>query len=101
MILQAVGQSNERAAACYRRAHILDPTSFRWVYYLALVQGAEGGYAEAVATLRDALRLDPEYVPAQLKLGGYLLALGKWQEATQLFEALVKKHPENAEAFYG
>lgn len=66
-----------------------------------MVQEAEGGYVEAAATLRDALRLDPEYLPAQLKLGGYLLALGKWEEAAQLFEALAEKHPENAEAFYG
>jgi len=101
MILQAFGPYGESAAVCYRRAHMLEPKSFRWVYYLALVQGAEGGHAEAIATLREALRLDPEYLPAQLRLGGYLLAVGKWQEAAQLFEGLVKKHPENAEAFYG
>src|SRR6266568_4212079 len=57
MILQAYQHGDERAGICYRRAHSLDQVSFRWAYYLALVQSEEGHYAEAVLTLQEALRL--------------------------------------------
>ena len=36
---------------------------------------------DAALTLADALRMHPGYVPAQLKLAGSLLAIGKWQES--------------------
>lgn len=101
MVLHAYQQSDERAKICYRRAHLLDPTSFRWVYYLGSVQAARGKYDEAIATLREALRLDPEYLPAQLKLGDCLLASTNAEEARQLYEGIVKRHPDSAQAHYG
>ncbi|MBI1940183.1 MAG: tetratricopeptide repeat protein, partial [Acidobacteria bacterium] len=66
MALQAHGLY-ERAEVCYRRAHLLDPASFRWAYYLGMVLAARGKYDEAIAGLGRALGLDPQYVPAQLK----------------------------------
>lgn len=99
-VLYAFGFLAE-AEACYQRARLLDPVAFRWNYYLALAQADRGNWEGAAATLRESLRINPEYLPAQLKLGGYLLALGKWQEASELFEAVVKKHPASAEAYYG
>jgi len=101
MILHAYQQSDQRAEVCYRRAHLLDPASFRWVYYLGSVQAARGKYDEAIATLREALRLDPEYLPAQLKLGDCLLASTNAEEARQLYEGIVKRHPGSAQAHYG
>jgi tetratricopeptide (TPR) repeat protein len=101
MVLQASDQADEWAEACYRRAHLLDPTSFRWVYYLGIVLANRGEYDEAAATLRDALRVDPEYLPARLNLGECLLASGKWQLAAELFEALVRKNPDSPHAHYG
>jgi len=100
MLLHAWGFPAE-AEVCYQRARLLDSASFRWIYYLALAKTDQGNWAAAVTALNEALRLNPQYVPAQLKLGGLLLALGKWQDAAQLFEALVKAHPGSAEAFYG
>ena len=101
MILHAYQQSDQRAEVCYRRAHLLDPASFRWVYYLGSVQAARGKYDEAIATLREALRLDPEYLPAQLKLGDCLLALGNAEGARKLYEGIVGRHPDIAQAHYG
>jgi tetratricopeptide (TPR) repeat protein len=101
MVFEAHNPADLRAEICYRRAHVLDPSSFRWGYYLGLVLAAEGEYEEAVVTLRDALRIDPEYLPARLNLGECLLASGKWQEAGELFVALVREYPDSPLAHYG
>jgi len=101
MALQAYSPTDERAEACYRRAHLLDPASFRWAYYLALVQAAEGKYPKAVATLREGLRLNLEYLPAQLKLGECLLASGSGAEARSVYAEVVRRHPESAQGYYG
>ena len=89
------------AQICYRRARSLDPGSLQWTYYLGLTQADLGNWGDAAATLHEAVRLNPEYLPAQLKLGGCLLASGRWQEAAQVYEAVLRKHPENAAANYG
>lgn len=91
----------EEAGVCYRRARLLDRASFRWAYFLGLVQAGRGNCREAAATLRAALRLDPEYLPAQLKLGECLLGSGSWQEAAELYEAILAKHADSAEVYYG
>jgi len=91
----------ELAARCYGRAHWLDPKAFRWLYYLGSLQSAQGKRAEAATTLRAALRLNPGYLPARLKLAENLLAAGDWEEASRIYEIIVKEHGDAAEAYYG
>lgn len=100
MVLHAY-QQYEAAEASYRRAHLLEPSAFRWLYYLGWVQAAQGHYDRAAATLGDALRLTPGDSRAELKLGECLLALGRWDEAGKLFGEVLLKHPQSAEAQYG
>jgi tetratricopeptide (TPR) repeat protein len=50
----------------------------------------------AEAHLRDALRLDPEHLEANVGLAGALEAQGKNAEALALFEEQVRKHPMRA-----
>src|SRR5947208_272661 len=38
MLLQAADKSDKRAEIYYRRAQLIDPTSFRWTYYLGALQ---------------------------------------------------------------
>ena len=42
-----------------------------------------------------------DYVPAQLKLADSLLAIGKWDESRDIYQAISGAHPESAEAYYG
>jgi tetratricopeptide (TPR) repeat protein len=100
MVLHAHSLPAE-AEVCYRRAHLLDPASFRWTYYLALVEMDQARCNDAVPAFRDALRIDPDYLPSQLRSGECLLASSNWDEAGKLYEPLVQKHPESAEAHYG
>ena len=85
------------AEVCYQRAHLLDPTSFRWAYYLGLVQMGQAKCDEAVATLRQ----HSDYLPAQLGLGQCLVGSARWEEARKLYEEILQKHPDSPEAHYG
>jgi tetratricopeptide (TPR) repeat protein len=100
MFLHAHNLDTE-AAVCYRRAHLLDPTSFDWVYYLGLAQADQGEFEEAALALRQALHQNPKYLPAELHVGESLLASGKWQEALQFYKGMIARHPDRAEAYYG
>jgi tetratricopeptide (TPR) repeat protein len=91
----------ESAEIWYDRARQLDPVAFRWLYYLGSLQSALGKRAEATDTMRAALRLSPDYLPARLKLAENLLATGDWEEAAGIYETMVKEHPDVAEAYYG
>ncbi len=100
MILQTYGLLQE-AAVCYRRARWLAPSAFRWAYYLAIVESANGHCDAAAATLRRAPRVAPDYVPAKLRLATCLLASADWSGSEELYGSIVKQHPGNADAYYG
>src|SRR5579859_712316 len=109
MVLDAY-QQYESAAFCYRRAHELNPRVFRWAYYLGADQLHQGEYDQAAATLRQALALSQDYLPARLKLAESLLAGGNLDESGKIYEAILKdvaKKPRDgdkaatAEALYG
>jgi protein O-GlcNAc transferase len=100
MILDAYEQY-DAAAICYQRAQRLDSRSFRWLFYLGWVQAAQGRHDQAAMTLGNALRIQPGYVPAQLKLAESLFAIGRWDESRDIYQAVRTAHPESAEARYG
>jgi len=89
------------AEVCYGRARRLAPREFRWIYYLGTAQAALGRHGEAAATLREALLLEPDYLPARLKLAESLLAAGELAGSVELFRAVLKKQPPLAMAHYG
>jgi len=100
MVLQAYEQY-EPAAALYERARSLAPDEFRWVYYLGIVRAALGGPAEAITALKEAVRLKPDYLPAQLKLAESLSAVGESGESQRHYEAVLKIAPGSAFAHFG
>src|ERR1700693_1432793 len=65
MVLQSYGLFQE-ATKHYERAAALEPSEFRWTYYLGFVEADRGRCEEAAPTLRRALRIDSDYVPAKL-----------------------------------
>jgi len=91
----------EFAAVCYERAHLLAPDEFRWAYYLGIVQAALGRNREAAGAFKDALRLDRDHLPAQLRLAEVLLADGRLEESRQLYEIVMKHNAGIAQAYYG
>jgi tetratricopeptide (TPR) repeat protein len=87
------------AEVCYRRALILDPRSFRWAYYLGVVQAEQGNNAEA--SLRQALQIDPSNLPAQLRLAEALWSSRNLAESGQVYEGILRVHPDQPLACYG
>ncbi|HET7102120.1 MAG TPA: tetratricopeptide repeat protein, partial [Terriglobia bacterium] len=100
-MLLDVYKRREFAAACYERAHQLDPQSFRWLYYLGSLRTGQGDRKGATAAFREALRLDPGYLPARLKLAESLLTSGNLKDAGSIYEAIINDYPGVAEAWYG
>ncbi len=100
MVFQVYRQ-NQSAAMCYERAHRLDAKSFRWLYYLAQVEQAQGHYDRAAEYFQSALELRPDYLPAKIDRADSLLAAGHAEEAGRIYEAVIAESPENAPAHYG
>jgi len=100
MVLQTYGLLQE-ATVCYRRAVQLEPNAFPWVYYLAAAEGDQGHCDGAMSMLRLALRIDPDYVPAKLRLASCLFASADWDASGKLYAEIVEQHPDNADAYYG
>lgn len=100
MVLQTYGLL-QQAAVCYRRAMQLEPNSFQWAYYLGAVEADQGHCDTAASTLRLALRIDPTYFPAKLRLANCLLASAVWDASERLFAEIAEQHPDNADAYYG
>jgi len=99
MLLHAFEQY-ESAEVCYRRARMLDPNRFQWAYYLGLTYAIDGKNEQAAATLRDAVRLDPQYLPARIKLAEVLLNLHRLDESQETCESIAKEYPRFAPVYY-
>ena len=91
----------EAAKICYVRAHRLAPQSFDWAYDLGYVLFKQGQYTQAIETLREALQLKPDYVPAKLKLAESLFSDGQVEAAGKLYAEILQGDSSRAEAYYG
>ncbi len=89
------------AETCYLRARALEPGEFRWAYLAGLAQASAGRNAEAAANLREALRLNRDYLPARLRLAEVTLALGDLPAARRHYQDLVSRQADLAAAHYG
>ena len=100
MLLDLYNRPDE-AAVCYERAHQLAPGSFQWLYYLGSLLARQGNRTGAIATLRAALGLEPDYLPARLKLAESLFTAGQMDESNRVYAAIIKESTDVAEAYYG
>lgn len=89
------------AVVCYQRAHQLDPKSFEWAYDLGYVLFKEGRYPQAVEVLREALKIQPDYVPAKLKLAESLVSAHQLDAAAKLYQEILQQDSRSAGAWYG
>jgi serine/threonine-protein kinase len=85
----------ERAAAQYRRALELEPTSDDAVRGLATAYDKLGNTQEAEATFRKAIALRPNYWLAYNALGGFYYNHGRYDEAANMFNKLVSIAPDS------
>ena len=87
-----------RAVAAYERLQTLRPNDpeieTRRIFCRGRLQIAEGQFADAVTSLRESLRLDPQFACAQNALGVALDRLNRKAEARQAFERAATLTPE-------
>ena len=98
MILHAY-EEYEAAEVCYRRVRQLDP-EMRWVYLQGLIETQLGRHAAAVTTFSEAIRLDPAWWPARLRLAESHYILGQFAESRRLLEKLAGEQQEQALIHY-
>lgn len=89
------------AGEFYLRAQKLDPASFRWAYYLGVVELESGRTAEATSRFEAALVLDPEYEPARLAAANGSLVLGHLDRSEMHFRHILERSPDSAAARFG
>ncbi|MFM8395431.1 MAG: tetratricopeptide repeat protein, partial [Acidobacteriota bacterium] len=92
MILHAY-EEYEAAEVCYRRARQLE-RDLRWVYLHGLIETQLGRHAEAVATFSEAVRIDPSWWPARLRMAESLYPLGRFSESRRGLEDLAREHAD-------
>lgn len=100
MMLHAYEQY-QSAAACYRVAHRLEPQSFAWAYLSGVVRAELGEHTAALTAFRQALDIDPDYLPARMRLADTLMHTGNFDASRAAYRALARDFPELAVAHYG
>ena len=89
------------ATACFENATQEAPSAFRWRYYLAASRQRAGDLKGARADLLLALELEPEDLPALLRLGKIQLDQGEIEPARDHFLEALALDPDSAPALHG
>jgi tetratricopeptide (TPR) repeat protein len=85
----------------YARAAALAPGAFEWRYLDACVLERLARPVDAVARLREALEIRPDYLAGRVKLARTLLDTGHLDESGPLFIALLDEPKAEPEALFG
>ena len=77
---------SDTAVSVYEQAGRLDPQAFAWPYFRALLLARRGDLDAALQDMDRALAVDPDYVPAWLWRGAWLLDQGRDDEALIVYQ---------------
>ncbi|MCY3860073.1 MAG: tetratricopeptide repeat protein [Gammaproteobacteria bacterium] len=77
---------SEEALIAYELATSLDPDALKWPYYHAILLAARFDLEKAIERINLAISKDPNYAPAWLQKGQFLLDASRYHEALASFE---------------
>ena len=86
------------AAACFARARAADPRAAELAFSHATALQWLGQPQEALAALKDAIRLKPDYAEAYFEAGNTLKRLGRLEDAEAMLRDWAQAMPANAQA---
>jgi predicted TPR repeat methyltransferase len=88
------------AIASYRQCIVLDPSSARYHYNVAVALQHHGDYSSARRYYTRSIELDPsgDHSDALFNLGGVLQSMGNLSEAGRIYVQLLKVDPLHVEA---
>ena len=86
----------QEAVFCYKSLEQLEPKNPRWKYRHALIVSGFGEFGLAVSLLHLAIELDPNYLPARLRLGDILhTQVGQHDGQPATLKIVVFRHQES------
>lgn len=89
------------AAQCYAGLEQLQPDEARWPHLHATILSGYGDNEPALLLWQRAVKLDPDYVPARLRLGDVHLKLSNRPAAAEVYRAILADHPQESYAQLG
>jgi tetratricopeptide (TPR) repeat protein len=89
------------AAQCYRGLLRIDSSNPRWSHRFATIVAGYGQLDDAVGLWRRTVALAKDYTPAYIHLADSLLKLNRSAEASALYQAVLKREPDNPYALLG
>lgn len=87
------------ALGSYRKLAEKQPGQAAPLVKVARAQIAAKDFSGARKTLQDALRIQPDFLEAQLMLGGVEIQGARYDEANKIAKQVQQKHPNNAVGF--
>jgi tetratricopeptide (TPR) repeat protein len=91
----------DTAALSYQGLADLDPATARWPHLHASILAGFGDAAPAVTLWQRAIELDPNYIPARLRLADLLLKDNQPSEAETVYRNVLELDRDNAWAQLG
>ncbi len=85
----------------FKNAARLQPRDPEPLYYMGLISITQGRAKEAIAYLKRATEVSPQYIPAQIKLAELMVLSQRpdlRKEAAARAKAILEQHPDNADA---
>jgi tetratricopeptide (TPR) repeat protein len=98
-VLAHLGNDSNAVSGCRAKALKYWPTNPRVDYLIGRKLSQNYRFAEGAACQRQALKFDPNYLPAKIQLAQDLLRLGDEQQGWTLAEEVSTKDPYNVEAY--
>ncbi|TMQ35746.1 MAG: tetratricopeptide repeat protein [Planctomycetota bacterium] len=89
------------AMACVERWLAYAPGDSQALYLRGLAREGMGAVHEAGEDYRQAVRRDPEHVPARKRRAEYLIYTGAYPEAAALFQQLLEREPQDVNLVLG
>jgi tetratricopeptide (TPR) repeat protein len=99
--LLMAAQLPEGAEANFMNAQKLDPSDYRWPYYLAQLARSQGDLPKAAALFERVLQLKPDDMDSLVWLGDVSLAAGKPEVAEPAFAHALQLDPGSVSARFG
>ena len=76
----------DAAIETYHQTYLLDTNDLRWPYLKSLALGRQGRLQEAIQAMNVAIELDSTYVASHLAMGFWLMDLGEFEAACEVFD---------------
>jgi tetratricopeptide (TPR) repeat protein len=99
--LYLAAEYEDAAEACFRNAHALDASDFRWPYYLGHIYRERAELEPAVDGFEGALAVRPDDLAALGWLAATYRELGHAELATERYRRLLELQPDSAFARLG